>query len=149
THDLAPGQSDTFMWSLRAESPGEAHFRAAAAGTGDPSGLLRTGLTAASNAHRVYFGAVTLGLTPAETMPTRVNGGQTNIVPFSLTLASPGGADASDVRVDRLRVRLEEEGGTPIVPASLLDRVSVNEGTNVYLTRTSLETSGATMDLAL
>jgi len=146
--DLAPAASDTFLWTWRADAVGEARFTAGASGLGDPSGLVRSAPRAASNLHRVYLAATELGLSAVQTMPARVNRGQTNVVPMSLTLAHPGGAEASDVRIERLRVRLEQESGAPIVPASLLSRVVVNEGTNVYLTRTTLETSGAEMDLA-
>ena len=82
-------------------------------------------------------------------MPIRVNRGQADVVPFSLTLVHPGGSDASDVRVDRLWVRLEQESGTPIVPADLVERIVVNEGTNVYLVRSGLEATGSTIDLPL
>jgi len=59
------------------------------------------------------------------------------VVPFSLTLVNPGGSDASDVQVDRLSVRLEQENGTPVIPADLLSRAEVSEGTNVYLVKTA------------
>ena len=72
---------------------------------------------------------------------------QGSIVPFSLTLAHPGGATASDVSVDRLRIRIEQDAGLPVVPSSLVDQVVVNEGTNVYVTKSALEASGATVDL--
>jgi hypothetical protein len=111
--------------------------------------LPRNAPRATSATHRVFLAAQNLELTPVQTMPIRVNRGQTGVVPFSLTLVHPGGANASDVRLDRLRIRLEEETGAPIVPSTLLDGVEVNEGTNVYLTRTGVETSGSTVDLPL
>ena len=53
------------------------------------------------------------------------------------------------MNLKRLRVRVETELGQPIVPADLLARVVVNEGTNVYLVKTALETSGNEIDLTL
>ena len=147
--DIAPSTTDTISWTYTADGVGDARFSAVAGGTGDPSGLPRSAPRANSNAHRVYLAARNLDLTPVQTMPIRVNRGQRGVVPFSLTLVHPGGADASDVRVDRLRIRLEEENGAPIVPSSLLDGVEVNEGTNVYLSQTGVETSGSSVDMLL
>ncbi len=147
--DLAPAASDTLIWQYTATGVGDARFAATAGGTGDPSGLPRNAPRATSNAHRVYLAAQHLDLTPVQTMPIRVNRGQKNVVPFSLTLAHPGGADASDVSVERLKVRLEEQSAAPIVPSALLDRVEVSEGTNVYLVKSALETSGSEIDLPL
>ncbi|MGH7724332.1 MAG: DNRLRE domain-containing protein [Candidatus Eiseniibacteriota bacterium] len=149
TFDLAPAAIDTFEWQFRAESVGETRFTGVAAGTGDPSGLPRAAPGVSSNLHRIYLAAEVLELTPVQTMPPRVNRGQQNVVPFSLTLFQPGGLEASDVRIDRLRIRLEGETGAPIVPADLLDRVTVSEGTNVYGVKTGLETSGSEIDLPL
>lgn len=149
TFDLAPAQVDTFEWQFRADGVGEVRFSGSAGGTGDPSGLPRNAPQASSNLHHVFHAVQHLALTPVQTMPIRVNRGQTDVVPFSLTLVHPGGPEASDVRVERLRVRLEEESGAPIVPQSLLSRVVVNEGTNVYLVKTSLEATGSEIDLSL
>lgn len=149
TVDLAPGASDTLVWNTVAQGVGDARFAASAGGTGSPSGLPRNAPRATSNAHHVFVAAQQLDLTAVQTMPIHVNRGQTGVVPFSLTLTHPGGVDASDVRVDRIRIRLEEESGAPIVPVALLDRVEVNEGTNVYLSKTALETSGSEIDLQL
>jgi hypothetical protein len=149
TFDLAPEAADTLTWSYTADGVGDVRFAGSSGGTGDPSGLPRNAPFVTSNLHRVFVAAQHLDLTPVQTMPIRVNRGQTGIVPFSLTLVHPGGADASDVRVDRLTVRLEQESGAPIVPAALLSRVEVNEGTSVYLVKTALETSGSEVDLPL
>jgi hypothetical protein len=82
-------------------------------------------------------------------MPASVRQGQTGVVPFSLTFTNPGGAGGSDIRLRRLRMRIEDESGAGIVPASLFTRVEVSEGTNQYLAKTALETSGADIDLTL
>jgi hypothetical protein len=149
TFDLAPAAIDSFTWEFTADQIGEVRFTGSAEGTGDASSLPRRSPLVSSNLHRIYEAARHLELTPVQTMPIRVNRGQTDVVPFSLTLLHPGGPDASDVRVDRLRVRLEDESGAAIVPSALLDRVQVNEGTNVYLVKTGLETSGSEIDLPL
>jgi hypothetical protein len=101
-----------------------------------------------SNVHRVYLAAVALGAFPVQSMPVSVSRGQT-VVPLSVTFTNGGGPGASDIRLRALRFRLENAQGVGIVPAALLGRVTVNEGTNVYLDRTSLETTGSEVDLTL
>jgi hypothetical protein len=147
--DLAPAATDTFTWTGTSTAAGDVRFAGDAAGTGDPSGLPRRAPRASSGEHRVFVGADRLDLEPVMTMPVNVSRGQAGVVPMSLTFTNPGGSGASDVRVRRLKLRLEDESGTGIVPAQLLSRVVVNEGTNLYLVRTSLETTGATIDLPL
>ncbi|HEU5310222.1 MAG TPA: hypothetical protein VFV24_02095, partial [Candidatus Eisenbacteria bacterium] len=121
----------------------------AAEGTGAGSGLPRRAVSSVSNVHRVYLEAVDLDVFPVQSMPVSVSRGQTSVVPLSLTFTNGGGPGASDIRLRSLRLRLEDGQGTGIVPSELLSRVSVNEGTSVYLDRTSLETTGAEVDLTL
>jgi hypothetical protein len=147
TFDLAPAQADTFTWQLRSGGSGDLQSVGAAQGTGDPSGLPRRAPRASSSVHHIFQAATALDLTPIQTMPVRVNRGQTNVVPFSLTLAHPGDESTSDVTIDRLRIRLVDDAGAAVVPSSVLDRVVVNEGTNVYAARTGLESTGSTVDL--
>ena len=73
--------------------------------------------------------------------------------------ANPGAAppdELEEVSVKKASVQrrprrdleeLEKIGG--IVPADLLSRVVVNEGAEVYLDKSSLETSGSDVDLTL
>jgi hypothetical protein len=147
--DLAPGAVDTLVWIYHSTAAGTVQFAGAAQGTGETSGLLRRAVETSSNVHRVYLAAADLALFPVQSMPFNVTRGQTGVVPFSLTLTNGGGTGASDIRFRSFRVRLEDESGTGIVPSSLLTGVAVNEGTNVYLTRSSLETSGSDLDLTL
>jgi hypothetical protein len=48
-----------------------------------------------------------------------------------------------------LRIRLVDEFGAGIVPAALLSRIVVNEGADLFLDKTALETSGNEIDLTL
>ncbi|HYM82003.1 MAG TPA: DNRLRE domain-containing protein [Candidatus Limnocylindria bacterium] len=149
TLDLDPAARDTVIWHYSAVAVGEARLRGAAEGTGFTSGLVRRAPAITSGLHRVFSVANRLDLSLVHTMPVSVNPGALDVVPFSLTLTNPGGEGVSDVNLRRLRVRLETESGQPIVPTDLLARVTVNEGTNIYLVKTALETSGNEVDLAL
>jgi hypothetical protein len=146
---LGPGASDTLTWIYAAAVVGETRLSGGASGTGSPSGLPRQAIAVSSPSHRVFGTATRLELTPVQTMPATVTRGETDVIPMSFTLGNPGGADVSDVRLRGLRLRLETEGGGPVVPSELLSRVAVNEGTNTYLVKTALETSGSDVDLQL
>jgi uncharacterized repeat protein (TIGR01451 family) len=147
--DLAAGAESTFVWSCQADSAGTVYFAASASGIEESSGLTRQSLTTTSNPHTIFLQAQDLELFPVESMPFSITRGQTEVVPLSLTFANSGDSTASAVRLLGLKIRLEDESGAGIIPADLLSRVVVNEGANVYLEKTSLETSGAEIDLTL
>jgi WD40 repeat protein len=147
--DLAPGETAAFTWVFTSTSAGDATWRATAQGTGSPSGLVRSSLEAASGLHRVFDEAIGVDLFPIESMPFLISRGQTDVVPLSLTFSAPGGATVSQTRVLSLRIKLEDGQGGDIAPASLLSRVVVSEGATVYCDKTTLETTGATVDLTL
>ena len=146
---LAPAAVDTFVWQYSATTVGAARFTGRAAGTGAVSGLPRASSYASSGPQQVFVGTSLLTMTAVQTMPVNVNRSQTGVVPFSLTLTNQGGSGASDARLQRLQLRLESPDGGGIVPSRLLTRVEVNEGTNLYLVKTSLESSGSDIDLTL
>lgn len=146
---LPPDSAAVTTWSFQADSSGTVRVTGDASGVEQGSGLARRSLGSQSNAHQVFVEAVDLQLTPVESMPFSINRGQTGVVPLSLTLSSPGGAGGSDVVLLGLTLRLEDEAGAGIIPADLLSRIVVNEGTTVYLDKTALETSGSTIDLTL
>lgn len=146
---LAPGAIDTFTWHYTATGVGDARFTGNAAGTGATSGLYRRAPFATSGMQQIFVGTNLLAMIPVHTMPVNVNRGQAGIVPFSLTLTNQGGPGASDARLTHLRIRLEDPAATGIVPSDLVTRVEVNEGTNVYLVKTAIETSGSEVDLVL
>lgn len=149
TFDLGPGAEDTFTWTYRADSVGHVELRGSAAGIEQGSGAAAGSNTSRSNAHEIFLQALALAVAPVGSMPFTVNRGQAQVVPLSLTLTNNASSSVSGVRVDNLIVRIEDSQGAGIVPAELLSRVRINEGTTTYLDRTGLETSGATMSLAL
>lgn len=146
---LLPGESATFTWRLASTSAGDLRFAGTASGIGESSVLERRTLVATSGVHVVFMESDSLRLVAQQSMPSAVNVGQTGVVPLTMTLEHPGDGSSSDIRFRRLRVRLEQEDGSPIVPASLASAVEVREGTTVYLHRTDLETTGDVMDLTL
>jgi hypothetical protein len=149
--DLNPGEQLDFTWECRSDSAGSVRFTASASGTEQGTLLLRQSLDATSNEHEIFLQAQNLDLTPIESMPFSINRGQTDVVPLSLTLTNGGGAGASAVRFLWLRLRVEDELGTGIVPSELLSRLVVKEGSNEYLVKDGgeIETSGAVLDLLL
>jgi uncharacterized repeat protein (TIGR01451 family) len=146
---LPPGGQGTFTWSLRADSIGDVRLRAGVQGIESGTGVQRRSLQAPSNTHQIFLEAEDLGLYSVNSMPFSVNRGQNGVVPLNLTFSHPGGAGASGVRLRNLRVRLEDAAGVGIVPADLVSRVVVSEGSRVYLTKTALETAGAEVALPL
>jgi hypothetical protein len=149
TFDLAPAQRDTFTWTYVSTSEGDLIFSGSAAGTGATSGVVRRAVQTASNRHDVFVSVIDADLVPVQSMPTNVSRGQIGVVPLSLTFTNNGGTGASDVRLLGLTLRLEDQSGAGVVPADLLARVLVGEGTTVYLTKTSLEISGSDVALTL
>jgi len=145
--DLAVGAVDTFTWVYGSATPGTVHWEGNCRGTGEDSGLPRTALYASSNPHKIFAEAGNLTLFPINSMPFMIGRGETDVVPLSLTFTALGSGDASSVRVKSMRLRLEDESGAGIVPAELLSRISVSEGSSVYVNKTALETSGAEIDL--
>jgi hypothetical protein len=146
---LAPAGVDTFTWTYRADAAGDARFIAGVAGSGCPSGLTRRSVAASSDLHHVYTSVGVVDMLPVHSMPGTVRAGQRDVVPFSLTFRNPGGGEASNARVERLRVRLEDQTGTGVVPADLVKRVVVNEGVNVYLVTSAIENTGSDLLLQL
>ncbi|NOT33001.1 MAG: hypothetical protein HOP12_02400 [Candidatus Eisenbacteria bacterium] len=147
--DLAPGEQRDITWSWLATGAGELRFSSGVTGTGTPSGLPRRSLTSTSGLHRVFVRADSLGLFATASLPGALSRGQAGVTAYSLTLTHPGFAGASAIRVTGLRVHLEAEDGSPVVPAELLSRIEVFEGATIYLSRTALETSGGDLDLTL
>ncbi len=149
TFDLAAAMSDTFEWTYTAVAAGETRLRGNASGLGSPSGIVRVALPALSNQVQVFTQADSLGVSPVVSAPFSVNRGQTNVIPMSLTFDNPAGAGGSDILLTALRLRLESSQGSGIVPSDLISRIVVNEGTQIYLEKLNLESSGAEIDLSL
>ncbi len=146
---LDPGDTASFDYAFTAAGAGDVRFSGSVNGTEQGSGLTRQSLTTTSNAHFVFVPASGVDLFPVESMPFSINRGQTDVVPLTLTFAHPGGANASPIRVRGLTIALENDLGGGVVPADLLSRIVVSEGATVYLEKTSLEASGALIDLTL
>jgi len=149
TINLAVGAVDTISWTYVSSNAGTMAWSGSATGTGAVSGLSRTSLGVSSNTHRVFDEAGDIALFSTETMPFQVGRGQANVVPLNLTFGTSGGSSTSNARILGLRVRIEDGQGNAIVPSDLLQRVAVGEGSETYLTKTSIESSGSEVDLTL
>jgi uncharacterized repeat protein (TIGR01451 family) len=146
---LAAGDSAAFTWTWTAAAAGTVRLTGSASGVEQGSGLPRQSLDATSDAHRVFVEAQDIELFPVESMPFSISRGQTGVVPLSLTFTNNVGGGGSDVEITRVRFRLVDGSGAGIVPADLLSRVVVNEGTNAYATVTALPAAGDSVDLLL
>src|SRR6185295_3410052 len=147
--NLAPGAADSFHWTYTAASAGDVKLTGSAGGTGAVSGSPRNALPSASNTHQVFTHTPSLTLTASSSLPPSVNRGQQGVAAASLQFTNPGGAQSSTARVLGFRIRLEDGAGAGIVPSDLLERVVVSQGGSTLLQKTSLETSGSTIDLTL
>jgi hypothetical protein len=147
--DLDPGTTGSFLWTYRADGAGTFQVTGNASGIEVATDIPRRSLETGSDIHRVYVAAQNANLFPVESMPFSVNRGQAGVVPLSLTLQNPAGPGASDVRLLGLRVQLMDEFGAGIVPSDLLSRIVVSEGADVFVEKTSLETTGNEIDLTL
>ncbi|NNE42892.1 MAG: hypothetical protein HKN12_01675, partial [Gemmatimonadetes bacterium] len=147
--DLLPGQEGVFVWPLRADSAGVVQLAGSATGTEIPTMQLRQSLQSPSNVHEIFQQANDLDLFAVESMPATVSRGQTDVVPMSLSLTNPGSNASSDIRVEEIRFRIDDGAGNPVVPADVIKRVTVNEGSEVFLDKTAIETTGDEVVLAL
>ena len=146
---LAPAAVDSFEWVFTASAAGDVHASGSAQGNESPGGALRRSLDFTSSPHQVYVGVARLDFTATPSLPNTVNRGEQGVGALGLTLSNFGGPNGSPGRLLGLRIRLEDETGAGIVPATLLSQVVVAQGTTTHLAKTVLENSGAEVDLPL
>ncbi len=148
---LDPGESGLVSWSYLAQAAGQVALRGSASGLGEESSLTHLSLETASGQHQIWVEADSLALHATVSLPFVVNRGQTDVLPLHLTFSHAGGAQASAVNLESLRLRLRGPDGGGIVPAALLAGLRVKEGAEVYLDRDAadMETTGEFLDLAL
>lgn len=149
TPGLRAGGADTVRWTYHAAAAGAVVFSGNAVGTHVAGGQPVASLATGSALHRIYDSATALPFSASSTMPAIVNRGQTGIDPLVLTFDNSASVHASTVELHALRLTLLDGGGRGMVPDSLLDRVSVSSGSQTYLVKSSLESSGSDMTLDL
>ena len=145
--DLAPGAQDSFLWVYTSATAGDVRLTGSAGGTGSPSGAPRNTLPAASNTHQIFTRTQSLDFTATSSLPASVNRGQPDVAAIALSFSNPGGAQSSTVRILGLKVQVENETGTGIVPSSIVSQVVVRAGGEIVLRKSSIESSGAEIDL--
>ena len=146
---LAPAAVDSFEWVYTASAPGDVQVKGSAQGNDSPGGTLRHSLEFTSSPHHIFVGLARLDFTATPSLPNTVNRGEQGVAALGLTLSNYGGPNGSPGRLKALRIRLEDETGAGIVPATLLSQVVVARGTTTHLAKTSLENAGAEVDLPL
>lgn len=146
---LAPAAVDSFEWVFTAGAPGDVSVTGSAHGNESPGGALRRSLDFTSSPHHVTIGVARIDFTATPSLPNTVNRGEQGVAALGLTLSNFGGPNGSRGRLLGLRIRLEDENGIGIVPASLLSQVVVAQGTTTHLAKTALESAGADVDLPL
>jgi hypothetical protein len=142
------GAFQDYTWTYDAIAPDTARFSGWASGTNVFTGQPVTSLPVTSNPLRIFARVDDIDLEATAALPINVTRGQHDVVSYFFDFAqtTQGGPD---VLVRSFRLRLQSESGTGIVPANLLSRVLVSAGSNTYLDRTSLESSGDEMNLVL
>jgi uncharacterized repeat protein (TIGR01451 family) len=144
---LAPGEQAAYTWPFTSSQPGQVVMQGNAQGL-ISGGQLRRSIVTPTSAHRIYTPVPHLEMFPTVNLPFSINRGQSGLVPLTLTFKNPGGADVANAQLSSIRLRLlETTVGPGIVPADLLDRIIVSEGTDIYLATTALPTSGDEVDL--
>ncbi|MCB9464485.1 MAG: DUF11 domain-containing protein [Candidatus Eisenbacteria bacterium] len=148
TFDLEVGETRTFVWQLRGSEPGSVALSSTAEGRAQSDGSLLRSLQATSAPHELKVGAQGLSLFALGSLPSTLSYGQTGVVPLSLTFRNPGDTDGSDVQLHSIRLRIEDESGTALVPSQLVDRIVVSEGNQVYYSSTTLPGDAGDVSLA-
>ena len=106
-------------------------------------------MTATSSEHDIYDPVSQLELFPVANMPLTINRGQEGVVPLTLTFTNPTGANGSGALLQSLQICLRDDTGSGVVPADLLTRVTLVEGGDIYIEKTTLETTGNQIYLTL
>ena len=132
--NLASGGSGEFIHYYTAAQAGVVSWRvrAVAAAPIDSSAVVQTASITVQNVPSSVSAQL------INTAPTAVTRGQTNIFPMSLRLAHGDSlATSASVRVDSLRIRVEDDAGNAQSAADVFDRLVLSAG---YLNLTILET---------
>ncbi len=141
--DMPPGSQVDFLWLYRCTSVGTLQFSGQVEGTAAVGGLLRRSLPNRSGTIRALLRATSMSVQPVGNVPFSINRGETNVVPLSLTFTHDGNANNSDVVLRRMRLRVEDDSGTGLVPADILSRLALREGSLLYFATAILPASGA------
>ncbi len=145
---LDPGQVVNVTWPYTSRQTGQVTLEGNSAGFVNTDQVRRSILTRTS-AHRIYLPVPGLELYPTANLPFSVNQGTRNLSPMTLTFVNPGGDDVADAHLTGLQLRFRDgPDGPGIVPADLVERLTLAEGTDLYLTTDDLPTSGDTVDLS-
>lgn len=146
---LNPGDETIVTWTFTATGAGEVVLAGNAEGLVNDSQVRRS-IQTPTSAHAITIPVDRLELFPTLNLPFSVNRGQTGLVPLTLTFMNPGDVLTANAQLTALKIRLLETAAGPgIVPADLLSRVIVSEGTEIYLDLTDPPTSGDEVDLVL
>lgn len=122
---IGAGGSVNFTWYYTASQPGTTFWRlrADAPGVPDTSAVVQTTqITIQAQPAMVAVGLI-------NSIPAAVTRGQSNVFPLSIVYAHPDtGSSTAAVRLDSLRLRVEDGAGTPIPANSVLRRMVLSAG---------------------
>ncbi|MBU8869431.1 MAG: DUF11 domain-containing protein, partial [Gemmatimonadales bacterium] len=141
--DLAIGAVDTFTWTYTASSSGALVLSSSAEGLTEGTAQVRSSLPSTTREHSIFTPLSHLDIFAVTNMPFTLNRGQDNVVPLTLTFLLPEGENSSTANLSSLKLHLEDSDGLGIVPADLLDQITVSEGVVTYLQKTELEVTGS------
>ncbi len=145
---LAPGDSGTFVWTLRADAPGAVTFTGSARGRDASNGDAISSTPIVSPALSIVNAPVEIALFPTILSPATVARGVTDFVPLSLTFSTSGAPPTGSAEVWSLAIDLDDGSGNPVAASDLLSRVTVREAGSVFHTVDTLG-SASTISLLL
>ncbi len=146
---LDPGQSASVAWDYTGTAAGTVILVGNAQGTISGSQIRRS-IQTPTTEHLIHNPVDFLELFPTVNLPFSINRGQDGLVPLTLTFVNPGDELTADAQLTSLRLRfMETASGPEIAPADLIERLTISEGTEIYLDRTDLPTTGPDVNLIL
>ncbi len=145
---LAPDDSGTFVWTLRADAPGTVTFTGSARGRDEATGDPISSTPIISPTLSIVNPPSEVALFPTILSPATVARGVTDFVPLSLTFSTSGTPPTGSAEVWSLALALDDGSGNPVAASDLLGRVTVREAGSVFHTEDSLG-SASTITLLL
>jgi hypothetical protein len=145
---LTPGASASFQWTYQGAAVGSVQLSGEAQGLG-AGGLVRRSIPDVSGIVQVRLQATVVAVQAVGNAPFTINQGETEVVPLSLTFTHDGEASTSNVVLRSLHLRVEDDAGNGIVPANILSRLVLREGSRTYFESAQLPTAGSEILMAL
>ena len=125
--DLQPGEASDFTYYYTAREPGEVFWRIRAISQSAPD----SSLAIQTNGVSIQTTPANVVVRLANTIPTTVTRGQTNVFPLSISYTHPDmEPTAASLRLDSLRLMVIDESGAPLLANTVFSRIVLSAGYN-------------------